>query len=374
MSTIGIVVHSGAQLFSNGITQNAYFIYQCLEHLGYPCEFLCNEPDPKPFAYKQLPVRRLVPDPDFVRAYGLIITVTRGISDEMYALFAAAKVPVIGFTCGNNFMQDQEDFVRAPRDALASFQGKSSADDELWIIPSFAPFRHYLETLRERPVYVVPHLWCPSVLNARAMSLSKVPCEKLVYDVCAHAESTQINLISTEPNLSFCKTSWFSVMAAERLFLATPERLHEMFVFNFPEHAHAHRMADCLKLGSKLRRFRRLEMDEILLYFNTQKQMPIFLTHQTNNPLNYVYYELLYFGYPLVHNSPDLDGCGYYYPENDLAACVEQIEYARTHHHKHIETYKARARAYLERVNPRNADVGKRWKEMVDSRRKRAGL
>ena len=30
---IGLVIHSGAHLFSNGIVQNAYFIYQCLEYM-----------------------------------------------------------------------------------------------------------------------------------------------------------------------------------------------------------------------------------------------------------------------------------------------------------------------------------------------------
>jgi hypothetical protein len=67
----------------------------------------------------------------------------------------------------------------------------------------------------------------------------------------------------------------------------------------------------------------------------------------------------LYYGYPLIHNSSELDGCGYYYPEYDLTKCVDNILKAQKHHDKDVEVLKAKAKQYLERVNPLNTDVGK---------------
>jgi len=95
--------------------------------------------------------------------------------------------------------------------------------------------------------------------------------------------------------------------------------------------------------------------------------MPIFVSYQINNSLNYLYYECLYFGFPLVHNSPDLEGCGYYYPENDLAKCAEMILYAQKHHHKNLSEYVAKGRKYLERVDPLNSSVANTWKQLLDS-------
>ena len=72
-----------------------------------------------------------------------------------------------------------------------------------------------------------------------------------------------------------------------------------------------------------------------------------------------MYYEVLYFGYTLVHNSLDLGRCGYYYPEHNLKQCCEQIMYAYKNHNKHLDKYIEKSRNYLKRVDPYNPDVCK---------------
>jgi hypothetical protein len=74
---------------------------------------------------------------------------------------------------------------------------------------------------------------------------------------------------------------------------------------------------------------------------------------------------MLYYGYPLIHNSPDLDGCGYKYSENNIAECVEQILHAVKHHDKQLEIYKNKAKEYLKRVDPLNPDVQKTFDQMI---------
>ncbi|MFV0644859.1 MAG: DUF2827 family protein, partial [Sphingomonadaceae bacterium] len=39
------------------------------------------------------------------------------------------------------------------------------------------------------------------------------------------------------------------------------------------------------------------------------------VTHQWENALNYLYWDVLYSGRPLVHNVSDLRDVGYYYPD-----------------------------------------------------------
>jgi hypothetical protein len=73
----------------------------------------------------------------------------------------------------------------------------------------------------------------------------------------------------------------------------------------------------------------------------------------------------MYFGYPLVHNSPDLEGCGYYYPEHNLSACVDQILFAYKHHNKHLDTYIEKSRNYLKKIDPYSPEVGRIWDDMI---------
>ena len=46
-------------------------------------------------------------------------------------------------------------------------------------------------------------------------------------------------------------------------------------------------------------------------------QLDLVLSHQHDNALNYMYFEVLHAGFPLVHNSPYLSDCGYYYDDSD---------------------------------------------------------
>jgi hypothetical protein len=218
--------------------------------------------------------------------------------------------------------------------------------------------------LYKKPVHRVSHLWNPCVLKKRAETMSKVAESALFYNPAFHTGS-QIDIIIPEPNIAFIKNAWLPLVACEELHMRRPDLINHVYVFNFPEHAAAYEMIDGLSVRSKIRPFKRKEMDEILVHFSLQSAIPIFLTHHNNNSLNYVYYEALHYGFPLVHNSADLAaaGAGYYYA--DIADCADALVTAATTHHDRLETYKDCARQFLQTVDPLNTDVGEQWRDMV---------
>ncbi len=237
---------------------------------------------------------------------------------------------------------------------------------ELWVIPSYHHALEYIELMRGKPAYIIPHLWSPEICNAFAIEKFKKTESDLFYNLAKHT-GKKIEIVIMEPNMALFKTSWLPIVAGEKLNVDHPELLDQVFAFNYPDSNHAWGMADNLTLGTKLRRFKRLSMPEILTFFNSRDTIPIFVSHQVLNSLNYLYYEVLYYGFPLVHNSPDLDGCGYFYPENNIKGCVSAILDAYKHHNKNLITYKEKGRKYLERVDPLHPSVGKIWEQMVDS-------
>lgn len=361
---VGIMIRAG-HLFSNGMVQNAYFLHQCFESIGYRCQFLSIEKDPAPFGHKDLSVQHLSTDPTRFNPnqYHTILTVGIGLNKEEYDMFKRANVGIVGFVCGNNYMMDQEDFVRGARGTV-SFLGKQLVD-ELWVIPSYHHSIDYLETLRKKPAFLVPHLWSSEIIRVYAPRSIKQEETALFYSL-EKRTSPKINLLICEPNQYLFKTAWMPIIAAERLHMDHPDLFEFVYAFNYPEHPHAWTMGDALSLGPKLRRFKRLAIPEILHHFNhSSGSMPIFVSHQVLNSLNYLYYEVLYYGFPLVHNSPDLEGCGYYFPENDIKACAAQILYAQKHHDKGIETYKAKAREYLKRVDPLDTIVQRTFEQYL---------
>ena len=67
-----------------------------------------------------------------------------------------------------------------------------------------------------------------------------------------------------------------------------------------------------------------------------------------------MYYELLWGGYPLIHNSPFVGDCGYFYPDFDCEKGGAAILDALKHHDENFSEYRRKATAYLETVSPHN--------------------
>lgn len=359
---VGIIIHNNAGLFSNGIIQNAYYIYQCLENIGYKCKFLCFEKDPVPFGYKDLPLTQISTSPlEFDPSeFHTIITVTRGLSALEYQMFKKENVNVISFVCGNQYMYHLEEFIKGPtHPGSSTYIGKSAVCDEVWLIPSFAYSLEYVSLIRGKPTFLVPHLWSPQVISESVAKLKKTE-EDLYYKITNHCNK-KIDILILEPNTALLKTAWLPLVASEKLHLTDSEIIANVYVFNFPAHNNAYKMTDNLTVQKKIRYFKRLQMPNIMTHFNEQKTFPIIVSHQILNSLNYLYYEALYYGWPLVHNSPDLEGCGYYYPENNISACVSAIMDAYNNHNKNYELYVEKTHKYLKRVDPLDETVGKIW-------------
>jgi hypothetical protein len=220
----------------------------------------------------------------------------------------------------------------------------------------------YLEILRGMKGFVVPHLWTPMMLNDKYEKLYKKPANMMIYNSCKKRK--QIDIFVLEPNGMLIKTALVPLVASEKLNRLHPELVHKVYIYNFPTHDVSDILSE-LKLGDKLVKCGRGNLEEIFETCNNNETFPVFLSHHYKNSLNYLYYEILYYGYPLVHNSDDLDGCGYYYPGDDVKACADAIYAAFTKHNDNYDNYYAMAKEYLYRIDPLNPLVGKECKRLL---------
>ena len=157
---VGIIISNSIPLFSNGLIQNAYYLFVCLEHNGFNCQLLCYDENPSPFTHKSLTVKTISTNPAMFDPadYCAVITVTSGIGDELYTILKKNKVAVIGFVCGNGIMMDQETFYNEHK--ACTFVGKQIKTDEIWVIPSLSIMLDYLEVTRGAPAFILL-FWSP---------------------------------------------------------------------------------------------------------------------------------------------------------------------------------------------------------------------
>ena len=84
------------------------------------------------------------------------------------------------------------------------------------------------------------------------------------------------------------------------------------------------------------------------------------ISHHWENGQNYLYYEALYGGYPLIHNSEFIRDFGYFYPDFDCQAGGNALVQAFETHDKNLGNYKAKATALLKTLDiqsPENIEL-----------------
>ena len=172
-------------------------------------------------------------------------------------------------------------------------------------------------------------------------------------DSCAYTPgSKRWRLAILEPNICMVKTSHLSMLIADLAYRQAPETIEYLRVFNtmhLKEDAAFVNFAcslDLVNQGSAT--FEpRLPIYEIL-----GRQANAVVSHQWENAQNYLYYEALYGGYPLIHNSDLLDGCGYRYHGFDCEEGALALREAISVHDLSAESYRADARSFLEKLDP----------------------
>ena len=282
------------------------------------------------------------------KQYKAIITVGNGITKEMYSKCKLNGVIVIGFICGNVLPMNMAAFISET--SKSSVVTKSQPIDKIWVIESFSYMKTYLELLRGAPCFKVPHLWSPILIEDAVINRFKQNISDITY---SPKKASKINIVIMEPNIDFVKNALIPIMAAEKLFQLSPDLINEVYIFNFPEKSSsAHTIIDNLTIRSKIRIFKSQHSAAVFSHFNKMDIMPIFVSHQILTPWNYLYYELMYYGFPLIHNSELLKSYCYYYNEYDIDTCVSQISCAFKNHNIVYEEQRLRNRIYLDGINP----------------------
>lgn len=229
--------------------------------------------------------------------------------------------------------------------------------DEVWILPKDdKTAKPLLRTLMRAPVYSMPHIWSPHFVDRRIAALAQ---EGIQFGYQA-GRRTDWRLAILEPNISVVKSCHYPMLVADEFYRAQPDAVKHMFVINsmhMKEHSTFVHFANSLDLvrHHKATFEPRVELPSFLA-----QHTDAVISHQWENPQNYLYYDVLYGAYPLIHNSPMLGDAGYYYPEFDSATGGRVLHQAWREHDANLDSYRAKANALLQRVsidNPANLDA-----------------
>jgi hypothetical protein len=91
----------------------------------------------------------------------------------------------------------------------------------------------------------------------------------------------------------------------------------------------------------------------------------IMICHQLLNPLNYIYLDAAFMGYPVIHNAPMCKDIGYYYEGSDTIEASKQLNWILENHDNNMEEYSQKNSKGLWRYSVKNMELVKLYDDLI---------
>ena len=334
---IGITLDMSIAFWANGMQQNIVFLYSLLSQAKNDCYYLTYKSPSYELHkdHKGMMLDDVLNDNSEI--FDVIIVAGFDLLPEMYSKLKRRnkKLKIILLHFGNKLMDDVNYGICSSDSKREPLQ-KSNFIDQVWISPCHDFSKEYIKTYYDtKNVYTVPYIWSSFFIEDKVKKLS----EKSYSPYFRKKDVGKICIF--EPNLSHIKNCIIPIAICERFNNMFPRELDSVNVFSC-ERVRRNKFFEKL-----MNQFSIVSAEE-KCYFNNRwgaldalsRFGSTVIAHQIYNELSYSYLEVLYLGLPLIHNSPVLEGVGYYYPEFDVNMGANQLKSAIQNHSLIINDYK----------------------------------
>lgn len=377
---VGLTLHAREKFtdyWASGIQQNVLFLAEALHLAGVESHLLVHDRKHLNAKRKEdlgIPRGVKVTSYENIHAAGFDVVIQMGLTINLSDLtkLRDAGVTLISYKCGNEFFVTTETLIYRT-EANPTLQpvelhaaGEAGIFKEIWSIPQMMnPCSKYWTTLYRTPVIEAPFVWSPSLLR-------KVGAEKK-HSYTKRDKHTRLAIM--EPNISFmkhflpallvCENAYREGSEIDRVYLTNIDNKTSKFPINIP---HVNHVVKCLDLHA-VRKALSVESRYNALYFASRHADAV-VSWQMENNLNYLYLDLAWTGWPIIHNGSLCPDVGYYYEGFDYEEGGRVLKAALEGHGADGE-YLERNRAVIDRYLPTNAALQARYVEMLEAVRRR---
>lgn len=345
------------QLWANGLFQNIFILYKLFEIAGY-CPFLLVDDNNKHKESKLFEKFRTIDANEWAaKPFRLYAYFEMGMScgTQIRQLFKKSGARMFKLYLGNILNIDIEIPMFSPG---TNFCHHMVGDIDTILVSSHYDFhQEYAACINKvyPSVLVTPYVWEPFFVQDLA-------------DTYKHRGCPPYSFTIIEPNISFQKSSLIPIMIIEAYYRRSPEKVHEIAVINGAKllESQYFKMTilptlDVYKAG-KLHLLGRADTRTLAKAMNNH----ILIQHTVNNEYNYIFFEHMLMGFPVIHNFPRFKDYGYYYEGDDIAGGLGQIDSIAQNHGTRGETYKALIKQLAWNFSIYNPTNIKGWVDIIE--------
>lgn len=377
--TVGITIKSDTALFANGLGQNAMFLYDILKEIDIIDE-LCLVVFERSFDSEKLSNTKHFKNYDVVHWHEnvdnidvLIVVGVKPSDLDIKRFKARDNTKAVSLQGGNNLILSTEDLLFERKWGDADKEIKKSIAypeirglyDEIWMVPQQEYHnKDYFEITYDCPAVSTPFIWSPKFIEDHAKELKRVlPDFKILFQDSKDFE--QWRVASIEPNTSILKNLMPIIHSMEWAYLKEKELFKLFNITNAKEYLN-HPILNRIGTVLEINKDKKLVFDARWPISNLLGRLTdMVVSNQWGNPLNYAYLDVVYFGYPLIHNAHLCQDIGYYYPDFELKKAGDLIVHAAKTHKDNLE-YMDRNRNIIKRYTVENKAMIEQYKNLIE--------
>lgn len=354
-------------LWVNGIQLNILFLYELLKKTHYVC-LLIAEKDGVPTKPEHLKNVDLFWVEEKMQDLDLIFIMGTELRHEVLTKFKQTpNKKVIAYRCGNSYLVTAEQILFKPN--LDNQRFYENLFDEVWFVPQQQECNQgYFEVLHRTKALAVPFLWHHKFISKSAAIVEvehRKNKSKKGYAYNKHKNKKVLGIL--EPNINLQKYCLLPAMIAEECYRKPElkEKIEKLMIGNSAKLKNHKTFLTILKTfdlynDGKISSEQRYETT-----FIVTQHMDVVISHQIINALNYLYLDVAFLGYPILHNAWMCKDVGYYYEASNVQEGASKLEWILNEHDKNIESYVERNNIALNRYNIDNPKLLECYNELI---------
>jgi len=347
-------------LFRNGLTQNIVVLYDLFETIGYSSRLLQYSNDDQTEKmqfinnYKVIYANDILTGKDENIMYFIEIGMSVDSATRKY--LRSKGVKIVKLYLGNILNIDIESIQNCK--SLFFSHHVVGELDEIWTSPHYKQHIEYSAVLNRTEIEksrIVPYVWDSCFITRYGT--------KDTIEWMPPADWRYQDIVIMDPNISFQKCYFYSLLLVEAFSKKHPEWLGKVHIINGDKLKICMNSYNFVLPSLSLFNSKRVILHERKTIHTILKEnrSACFITHQWNNDYNYMTLELLYCNYPILHNSLGWDKFGYYYSINKWNDAIDTMYNALTNHSVNLNIYKSHSANLIWNHNIHNPKIQQEW-------------
>jgi hypothetical protein len=265
---------------------------------------------------------------------------------------------VVSYKCGNNYVIAMEEIIFKGSEDGGVYEQEI---DELWYIPQqdevnkgFYPILHKTNSI------IVPFIWHQKFIQESIVNIHNGFIKGSYKKDWMYDNKKEKKIIGVmEPNINIVKFGLLPAMLVEECYRGEVGKkyIEDLRITNTQKIKDNKKFISFIKTFDLFKDKKLSAESRYQTAFILTQYLDVVVSHQILNPLNYLYLDVAYMGYPILHNAELCKDLGYYYEGSDLLKGAKVLEDILLNHDKNINEYNERNNIVLNRYHADNKEL-----------------